>query len=177
MGTQKMHVTPLVLTFCVGFSLAQDASNKKAAVELDGNDGAGPANARSKRLFFVSTTSSTSTLITAFTCYISAAALVTCKKRRKRSYLEESIDEQPQSLVEEAIDPARIQSLADSDESAFLEAGMNEADAKQREGKFLLYWLTTTSVVTETSFSATQSLASIHCTPSSYVMTNCASLG
>ena len=102
-----MYVTPLVLTFCVGFSLAQDASNKKAAIELDGNDGAGPANARSKRLFFVSTTSSTSTLITAFTCYISAAALVTCKKRRKRSYLEESIDEQPQSLVEEAIDPAR----------------------------------------------------------------------
>merc|ERR1719410_2284674 len=160
-----MHVTPLVLTFCVGFSLAQDASNKKAAIELDGNDGAGPANARSKRLFFVSTTSSTSTLITAFTCYISAAALVTCKKRRKRSYLEESID------------PARIQSLDDSDESAFLEAGMNEADAKQREGKFLLYWLTTTSVVTETSYTNTQTLASIHCTPSSYVMTNCASLG
>merc|ERR1712154_193217 len=117
------------------------------------------------------------TLITAFTCYISAAALVTCKKRRKRSYLEESIDEQPQSLVEEAIDPERMHSLDDSDESAFLEAGMNEAEAKQREGKFLLYWLTTTSVVTETSYSATQTLASLHCTPSSYAMTNCVSLG
>ena len=54
---------------------------------------------------------------------------------------------------------------------------MFHADAKQREGKFLLYWLTTTSVITETSYSGTQSLASINCTPSSYVMSNCASLG
>merc|ERR1711902_361654 len=104
MGTEKMIVTQLVLALCVGFSLAQEAPERKEAVELDGRDGAGPAGTdRSKRLFFVSTTSSTSTLVTRFTCYVSKAALVSCKKRRKRSYLEESPDVQPQSFAEEAI--------------------------------------------------------------------------
>ena len=63
---------------------------------------------RSKRLFFVSTTSSTSTVVTALTCYLTKAALVVCgKRRKKRSYLEESNDEQPTSLAEGAINPAR----------------------------------------------------------------------
>merc|ERR1711860_60637 len=106
--SEKMIVTQLLLAFCVGFSLAIEASDMGEADGLHGKDA---LPERSKRLFFVSTTSSTSTLITGFTCYISKAALVTCK-RRKRSYLEESIDEQPQSLVEEGIDPARIQSFA-----------------------------------------------------------------
>ena len=40
-----MIVTQLVLAFCVGFSLAQEASDKKQALELDGKDGAGLTNA------------------------------------------------------------------------------------------------------------------------------------
>merc|ERR1712147_10257 len=173
MGTEKMIVTQLVLAFCVGFSLAQEVSDKKDAIRVDGKDGAGLADSeRSKRLFFVSTTSSTSTLVTDFTCFISTAALLTCKKRRKRSYLEDTIVES--SLEEEAINPARIQP---QDEIDTLEAGLNEAEAKQREGKFLLYWLTTTSVLTTTTYTETRTLASIACTPSSYVMSNCASLG
>merc|ERR1719507_1827412 len=129
-----MIVTQLVLAFCVGFSLAQEAPEKKEAVELDGKDGAGPAGTdRSKRLFFVSTTSSTSTLVTRFTCYLTKAALVSCKKRRRRSYLEESPDQQPQSFAEEAILPARIQPITEGaeDESSNLAPGFNEVDAKQ----------------------------------------------
>merc|ERR1719444_138687 len=152
-----MIVTQLVLAFCVGFSLTQEVSDKKDAIGLDGKDGAGSEKSeRNKRLFFVSTTSSTSTLVTDFTCYLTKAALVTCGKRRKRSYLEDTVSE-PKSLVDEAINPARIQP---QDESANLSAGFNEADAKQREGRFLLYWLTTTSVITETSYTQTQTLAS-----------------
>merc|ERR1712095_161308 len=172
MGTVKMIVTQFVLAFCVGFSLAQKVSKKNDAIGLDGKDGAGLENSeRNKRLFFVSTTSSTSTLVTDFTCFISTAALLTCKKRR-RSYLEDSPGES--SLEEEAINPARIQP---QDEIDTVEAGFNEADAKQREGKFLLYWLTTTSVLTTTTYTETRTLASIACTPSSYAMSNCASLG
>merc|ERR1711983_454715 len=160
MGTEKMIVTQFVLAFCVGFSLAQEVSEKKDAIGLDGKDVAGSADSeRNKRLFFVSTTSSTSTLVTDFTCFISTAALLTCKKRRKRSYLEDSIGE---SLEGEAINPARIQP---QDEIDTVETGFNEADAKQREGKFLLYWLTTTSVLTTTTYTETRTLASIACTP------------
>ena len=35
-----------------------------------------------------------------------------------------------------------------------------------RQGKFLLYWLTTTSTSTATSFTATVSVVSVYCTPS-----------
>merc|ERR1712095_562 len=172
MGIEKM-IVQLALAFCVGFSLAQEVPEKKDAIGLNGKDGAGSTDSeRNKRLFFVSTASSTSTLITDFTCYISTATLLTCKKRRKRSYLEDSIGES--SLEEQAINPARIQP---QDEIDTVEAGFNEADAKQREGKFLLYWLTTTSVLTTTTYTETRTLASIACTPSSYAMSNCASLG
>merc|ERR1719444_581368 len=106
-----MIVTQLVFAFCVGISLTQEVSDKKDAIGLDGKNGAGSEKSeRNKRLFFVSTTSSTSTLVTDFTCYLTKAALVTC------------------------------------------------------EGRFLLYWLTTTSVITETSYTQTQTLASLHCT-------------
>ena len=40
-----MIVTQLVLAFCVGFSLAQEASDKKQALEIDGKDGAGLTSA------------------------------------------------------------------------------------------------------------------------------------
>ena len=66
------------------------------------------------------------------------------------------------------------------DSQTFLECNNERTfvpEAKQREGKFLLYWMTTTSVITTTSFTLTQTLASIACTPSSFVMSNCASLG
>ena len=39
-----MIVTQLVLAFCVGFSLAQEAEDKKDAIELEGKDGVGSAN-------------------------------------------------------------------------------------------------------------------------------------
>ena len=50
---------------------------------------------------------------------------------------------------------------------------MTLVTASKREGKYLLYWLTTTSVVTTYSYIATVTLASLHCTPSNYVMTTC----
>ena len=46
---------------------------------------------RSKRLFFVSTTSTTSTILTGSYCYMSTnAAVVTCKRRRKRNLADEA---------------------------------------------------------------------------------------
>merc|ERR1712083_642514 len=88
-STQKMIVTPWVLALCVGVSLSPEVTANKDALEMDGKDGAGTSSVeRNKRLFFVSTTSSTSTVVTAMTCYLTKAALVVCgKRRKKRSYL------------------------------------------------------------------------------------------
>ena len=37
-------IVQLALAFCVGFSLAQEVSEKKDAIGLDGKDGAGSAD-------------------------------------------------------------------------------------------------------------------------------------
>ena len=44
----------------------------------------------------------------------------------------------------------------------------DEASSKvngNREGRFLLYWITTTSISTSTSFTITYSVSSVLCTP------------
>ena len=43
----------------------------------------------------------------------------------------------------------------------------------KRDGKFLVYWLTTTSLSTLTSFTRTVTIRSIKCTPSGYTNTLC----
>ena len=44
---------------------------------------------RNPKLFFVSTSSSTSTVVTTRTCYQTKAALTTCGKRKKRNLLDD----------------------------------------------------------------------------------------
>ena len=45
-------------------------------------------NSRSKRLFYVSTTSSTSTLKTQSICFVTKATILTCGKRKKKRSIE-----------------------------------------------------------------------------------------
>ena len=42
-----------------------------------------------------------------------------------------------------------------------------------RDPKFLLYWMTTTSTSTTTSYTATSTIASLECTPSGYTINAC----
>ena len=44
---------------------------------------------------------------------------------------------------------------------------------RKREGKFLLYWMTTTLTSTSTSYTATSTLATLDCTPTSYSLSQC----
>ena len=43
----------------------------------------------------------------------------------------------------------------------------------EREAKFLVYWLTTTSVSTSFSYSTTSTLGSLSCTPSGFYLSVC----
>ena len=106
---------------------------------------------RQPKLFFVSTSATTTTLQTASVCYsTSGAPSAACTGRRKRSI---NIDGVP---------------LADVKPSQLNQEVQTSQDAKlDREGRFLLYWITTTSVSTSTSFTTTVSISGkVICTTS-----------
>ena len=107
---------------------------------------------RKPKLFFVSTSATTSTLQTASICYVSSATIATCTGRKRRTI---SLDG---DLPEGAVQPSRKDIKVDSEQE---ELSLN----KNREGRFLLYWITTTSISTSTSFTTTFTVSSALCTP------------
>merc|ERR1712001_609094 len=113
---------------------------------------AGDEVARKPKLFFVSTSATTTTLQTLSICYVSSSSVTTCTGRKRR-----------------AITMDGGLSLKDA-ASVELEPSQREQDASapaidgSREGRFLLYWITTTSISTSTSFTTTYSVSSALCT-------------
>jgi hypothetical protein len=61
--------------------------------------------------------------------------------------------------LEGDIRPSRQQ--AEEDETQALEVD----SAQERDERYLNYWMTTTTTVTELSYTVTSKMASIHCTP------------
>merc|ERR1712172_200484 len=87
----RHHLTKMILFllfFITPFCLSQESA---------------AADKRNPKLFWVSTESSTSTVVTSSFCYITAGALTACGKRRKKRFLnqEEDID------IEYEINPDR----------------------------------------------------------------------
>merc|ERR1711976_357188 len=118
------------------------------------NNGAPESNkARNPKLFFVSTSQSTSTLSTLTFCYSTVGTPTVCGKR-KRSLLDETFQEDES-----------IQKISPS--MPEVDSSIDEYQAKDldREGKYLLYWITTTSTSTSTTFTATSTLVVTSCTP------------
>ena len=113
---------------------------------------------RKPRLFYVSTSSTTSTLTTASICYVSTnTAPALCPGRRRKRTINYEIPENSNlaNRNEEIVSANLHQSNL---------AALNE-EKSGREGRFLLYWITTTSVSTSTSFTITYSISSVSCTP------------
>merc|ERR1711953_845099 len=118
---------------------------------------------RSGKLFFVSSSSTTSTVSTTTLCFTTdaaGAALGTCTKRRRRSIEEANLqtDEQIYST------PVRRQIEEEENNEPQLDSGVRD-NSMDREGRFLLYWMTTTSTSTSTSFTSTTTLSNLICTP------------
>merc|ERR1719348_1034432 len=115
---------------------------------------------REPRLFYVSTSSSTTTISTLTICFSTtslASGLTQCKKKRRRSIIQ---DEIAGDVDSDTITPQR----ADIEDS-----GMEVSeDAAQRDPRFLLYWISTTTTSTTTSFTATSTISSIVCTPQGF---------
>merc|ERR1711953_638073 len=112
---------------------------------------AGDEVARKPRLFFVSTISTTTTLQTQSICYVtSGTTITTCTGRKRRSI---------------KIDGAQHADVKPSQLNQEVEFSQKDAE-KQRDGRFLLYWITTTSISTSTYYTTTVSISAIECTTS-----------
>merc|ERR1712156_737574 len=98
---------------------------------------------RHPKLFLISSSTTTTTISTTTLCWSSNTAVTTCKKKKRR-YISE------------------IPEIAESGQSEH-----------EREGKFLLYWKTTTSPSTPTSYTATTTLQALECTPSGFGLSEC----
>merc|ERR1712056_129472 len=112
---------------------------------------AGDDVARKPRLFFVSTSSTTTTLQTQSICYVtSGTTITTCTGRKRRSI---------------KIDGAQHADVKPSQLNQEVEFSQKDAE-KHRDGRFLLYWITTTSISTSTYYTTTVSISAIECTTS-----------
>merc|ERR1712004_932276 len=61
------------------------------------------------------------------------------------------------------------------EEDLTLEGGEEEevVDSHLRKARFLVYWMTTTSVSTSLTYTTTLTVASLTCTPSSFALSKC----
>merc|ERR1712083_939168 len=170
---QKFHFSKMLLkSVLVLLPLISTSSSTtlEEEKELVGQEGV-----KKPKLFYVSTLSTTSTVSTLTVCYVTSATLTTCTagKRRKRRV---ELDEPAETILPSAPDDH----LWDKDmkEGALALEGGEEDEEKQedsslRKARFLVSWMTTTSVSTSLTYTTTLTVASLTCTPSSFALSSC----
>merc|ERR1711862_303184 len=132
--------------------------------------------ARKAKLFYVTTTSSTSTVSTTTICWVRTAGGTAFKdgvcKRRKRSFLSKRPTEGDEEDDYNHLIAASTS--MESDEELLLTSSKEEQNEDlNRSARFALYWRTTTLTFTTTSYTSTSSLASLYCTPSAFRFSEC----
>ena len=121
---------------------------------------------RKPKLFFVSTSATTSTLQTLSICYISTAAPSACAGRKRRSISLEPVESKRRSISLDGMEPEGAVQPSTINREVDGETLQDEASSNaNRDGRFLLYWITTTSISTSTSFTTTFTISSVACTP------------
>ena len=112
---------------------------------------------RKPRLFYVSTSSTTSTVSTASICFIttSKGPVGTCAGKRRRRMVQQAGS---------SITPSKFGDTALVSSPEDLAVDGRPKASSGREGRFLLYWITTTSTSTTTSYTTTYSISSVSCT-------------
>merc|ERR1711971_647303 len=116
---------------------------------------------RNPRLFYVSTSTSTSSATTR--CFI-AAATAACKRKR-RNLVADDLERHTNIAV---IPSRKFEgNVADELESQF----DGEEENIERDAKMMLYWVTTTT--TPTFYMATSTLATLDCVPGGWEVNTC----
>merc|ERR1712045_274694 len=103
-------------------------------------------------MFMVSISSTTTTQSTFIYCIKSGTSAATaCGRRRKRAILDAELS---QEVVINPSEPAQAEK-AEAEET--LNSGLAEAES-DRQGRFAMYWMTTTFTSTKTSYTATTTI-------------------
>merc|ERR1711962_1829121 len=105
---------------------------------------------RKPRLFYVSTSSYITSISTASICFITSTTDVITCSRKKRMI---TVDSETESEVQPS--KSDVDTLQSHEEN----------DNIEREGRFLVYWITTTSTSYFTSYTTTYSVSDVSCTP------------
>merc|ERR550525_82179 len=124
---------------------------------------------RDPKLFYVSTTTTTSTWYGSTICFASTTtSLGTCGRRKRRAVSISDLDPKYAAKIQPS-------SISDDEEDIFEESALVEPSKENdsRKGRFLVYWMTTTSVSTSSSYTTTLTVASLTCTPSSFAFSLC----
>ena len=129
------------------------------------------SHCRGGKIFYVTTTSSISTVSTATYCWVqetmSFAPLTCGKKKRKKRAVKVIADKSGEDLD---IQPSSILPEEDNREP---ESEVMSSQGEDRKGKFVNYWITTTFTSTTTSYTSTLSIATIECTPNGWTYVQC----
>ena len=129
------------------------------------------SHCRGGKIFYVTTTSSISTVSTATYCWVqetmSFAPLTCGKKKRKKRAVKVIADKSGEDLD---IQPSSILPEVDNREP---ESEVMSSQGEDRKGKFVNYWITTTFTSTTTSYTSTLSIATIECTPNGWTYVQC----
>merc|ERR1712154_22884 len=160
MGSINMGLQ-LILVFCV--FLTATAVNLEDIADVRTAD----QKTRQPKLFYVSSSSTTSSISTVTVCFSSTSTgVTTCNGRKRRNILTEPFMEEASLIV-----PHRI---SDRDDDSFtdIDSGVAETESV-RDGRFLLYWLTTMTTSTTTIFTGTSVLATLDCTPNGFTLNGC----
>merc|ERR1711994_325034 len=116
---------------------------------------------RKPKLFFVGTSATTTTLQTSSICYVTSAAPSACPGRKRRSISLEPVESKRRSISLDGMEPDGAVQPSTIDREVDGETLQDEATG--RDGRFLLYWITTTSISTSTSFTTTYTISSVLC--------------
>merc|ERR1712014_36739 len=121
---------------------------------------------RQPKLFFVSSSSTTSSFSTSTVCFVSKQTVLVEVRRKRRNILADAIADEEVNIQPDS-------PLEKEETDTEIESGAEDVENSRRDGRFLLYWLTTTSTSTTTIFTATGTIATLACTPAGYTLSAC----
>merc|ERR1712117_998222 len=152
-------ITTLTTLFCL--VLATTAVNLEDIADVR----TGGQKSREPKLFYVSSSSTTSSVSTHTVCFSSTSTgVTTCSGRKRRNIITSPYIDESSLII-----PHRVNNNHDENSDVDqLSGGVNGEIRSERDGRFLLYWLTTTTTLTGTSV-----LATLDCTPNGFTLNGC----